>query len=444
MTTFRSGALQQPEASYLLLARGRVLDVHGRFGNGLSLPAVGEKLDDSFAFLSDYVRAEAPLYLPRIQLQSDYYYDVHILPAPEGCWVTFLDVTSEVRLRIKALDLPFHLHSDDSLLSLLDMVVFVYHDGLTLLTPCSPWLVSLYPEALAHAWQPHDTSYLGAFLSEAQAHWQAQQPGQLNSGVWMEKSRLGKELGLEAVALYHQNKSLLVLRLLGSSFSHLSRRLEHTQQENLEQRRIEQTLLKQLEDVMAEQKELEQLALIDELTGLYNRRGFFLLAKSQLQLAQVTHVPYLIIYIDMDNLKTINDTLGHAHGDKAIIKMAEALRRVFRDADIIARLGGDEFVVMAVGATLQTLQPMLERLNESLAEYHAQDEIPFPLSASIGVAGQDMSKPISLNALLQKADQKMYEEKLRRNRSRTSQRPFNPQSVLASGLAFSTFLYYRT
>jgi diguanylate cyclase (GGDEF)-like protein len=413
-----SGALQQPDPSYLLLGRGRVLRAQGRFGNGLSLPRVGEALDNSFAFLSDYLSTDTPLYLPRLQLQSDYYYDVHILPAPEGCWVTFLDVTSEVRLRIKALDLPFHLQGDDSLLGLLDMVVLVYQKGLTLLTPCPPWLVTLYPEVLAALWQPHETSYLGAFLGEARGHWQEQRQGQLASGVWSEKSRLGQELALEAVALNHQNKALLVLRLLGPGFSHLSLRLQYSQQQNLEQRLIEQTLLKQLEAVMTEHEELEQLALVDELTGLYNRRGFLHLAKSQLHLAQVTHVPYLLLYIDMDNLKTINDTLGHAFGDKAIIKMAESLRRVFRGADIVARLGGDEFVVMAVGATLQTLQPMLERLNETLADYHAQDDIPFPLSASIGVAGQDMSKPLSLDALLQKADQKMYEEKVRRGRGR--------------------------
>jgi diguanylate cyclase (GGDEF)-like protein len=415
----RNGALQQAEASYLLLsAEGRVLSATGRFGNGLSLPEVGARLDDSFAFLEPYLSTDAPLYLPRLQLQHDYYYDVHLLPSTAGCWVTLLDVTSEVRLRIKALGLPFHLQSDDSLLSLLEIVVFVYHEGLTLLTPCPPWLVTLYPEVLAEVWLPHETSYLGAFLIEARSHWQTQNAGQLSSGSWLEKSRLKKELNLEATALYHQNKSLLVLRLLGSNFSQLSERLQQTQQEKLEQRRIEQALLKQLDTVVAEQENLEQLALIDELTGLYNRRGFFVLANSQLQIAQVTHVPYLILYIDMDNLKTINDTLGHALGDRAIMKMAESLRHVFRDADIVARLGGDEFVVMAVGATLETLQPMLERLNETLAQYHAQNEIPFPLSASVGVAGQDISKPLSLEALLAQADRKMYEEKMRRGKGR--------------------------
>jgi hypothetical protein len=84
-------AFPQTEASYLLVgANGQVLQAEGNFGRGLASPQVGTSLDESYAFLLDYLFADAPLYLPKIQLQQDHYFDIHVLPLPEASWVVFL------------------------------------------------------------------------------------------------------------------------------------------------------------------------------------------------------------------------------------------------------------------------------------------------------------------------------------------------------------------
>jgi diguanylate cyclase (GGDEF)-like protein len=398
------------EASYLLVTPSRqVLRAVGQFGNGLSQPQPGTVLDESFAFLSHYLTTSKPLYLPRVQLQRDRYFDVHVMPVLEAVWVIFLDVTATIK-PAKASDRSVRL------LIGLNVGVFTYREGLTLQTPHPTWVTELYPEALAPLWRPHATTYLGSFLREARSFWRTPSETPLQSEVWTETTDAKEDITLKATALVLGGEAFLVLERASNNYLQLREALQRSHHNHLEQHRIEQVLLKQLGEVVKEHEQLEHLALVDDLTGLYNRRGFFYLARRHLE---TTHVPLLVLYIDMDNLKTINDTLGHAYGDKAIVKMGEALKKVFRGSDIVARLGGDEFVVLAVGATEQTLQAMLERLSNILTDYHAQDDIAFPLSASIGVIGQDPSKPMSLEALLEEADRNMYEEKVQRRKGRS-------------------------
>jgi diguanylate cyclase (GGDEF)-like protein len=168
-------------------------------------------------------------------------------------------------------------------------------------------------------------------------------------------------------------------------------------------------------------RELRHLALTDELTCLYNRRGFFAAAVQQLKLASRKEQSLLLLYCDVDNLKKINDSYGHQEGDLALIRTADALEQAFRDSDILARLGGDEFVVLASEASTQTQDVLLRRLEKTLKKSNA-GESRYQLSLSVGVARFDPKRAVSLGELMAQADEVMYEQK------RNHQRSFNANS----------------
>ena len=167
------------------------------------------------------------------------------------------------------------------------------------------------------------------------------------------------------------------------------------------------------------QTELGNLALQDELTGLYNRRGFLALAERQLKLARRSGRSLLLFFIDVDGLKDINDVFGHGEGDAALKCTAEALETTFRDSDVIARFGGDEFAVLAIEASGQSEATIRERLTEYLASARRQDS-DYKFSVSLGAARFDPWNQTSIRDLIAEADQAMYEQKRRRSPGRTS------------------------
>jgi len=158
------------------------------------------------------------------------------------------------------------------------------------------------------------------------------------------------------------------------------------------------------------QEELRSLALTDDLTGLYNRRGLFALAGQQLKLARRNHHCALLFFADVDGLKQINDRLGHSEGDIAIRRVARILRNTFRDSDIVARLGGDEFAILANEASLDSQKDIWHRLKENLSAEGSRDP-RYSLSLSVGVARFDPRSALTLSDLLEYADQAMYEAK---------------------------------
>jgi diguanylate cyclase (GGDEF)-like protein len=160
-------------------------------------------------------------------------------------------------------------------------------------------------------------------------------------------------------------------------------------------------------------RDLCSLALIDDLTGLHNRRGFLALAHQQLKHAYRNGQELLLFCADVDNLKQINDSYGHPEGDLALVRAAKALRHTFRDSDILARFGGDEFCMIATEATIQNERRMRGRLEESLRRFNA-GEGRYSLSLSIGAARFDPGRPATVEQLIAEADQKMYGEKRKR------------------------------
>jgi diguanylate cyclase (GGDEF)-like protein len=157
-------------------------------------------------------------------------------------------------------------------------------------------------------------------------------------------------------------------------------------------------------------RELRYLALMDDLTCLFNRRGFFATATQQLKLAQRNSQSLLLLFCDVDHLKKINDTYGHREGDLALIRTADALEQSFRGSDILSRLGGDEFVVLASETSNQTREIILRRLEKNLKKSSAA-EPRYALSLCVGVARFDPKSAITLGELMVAADKAMYEKK---------------------------------
>jgi diguanylate cyclase (GGDEF)-like protein len=157
---------------------------------------------------------------------------------------------------------------------------------------------------------------------------------------------------------------------------------------------------------------LRELTLVDELTGLNNRRGFLVLAEKQLQIAQRTSRPDLLLFVDLDGMKAINDRHGHAAGDAALRRVAGVLRAAFRSSDILSRFGGDEFALLCPDTGMDALRRILEELERRVAEANASSADPWRLEVSVGAAAFDPRRPASLDQLLHEADAAMYQAKV--------------------------------
>lgn len=157
--------------------------------------------------------------------------------------------------------------------------------------------------------------------------------------------------------------------------------------------------------------QLRSYSLVDELTGVYNRRGFLSLWDNQAKLAERTDRDLLLIFADVDDLKYINDTYGHYRGDLALSEAAHIMRETFRETDILARWGGDEFVAALVCKKDMKLDLLIQRFKETLNEHNSYREKQFILSLSIGMTRYDPHMPCHLEELMEKADHQMYENK---------------------------------
>jgi diguanylate cyclase (GGDEF)-like protein len=157
------------------------------------------------------------------------------------------------------------------------------------------------------------------------------------------------------------------------------------------------------------------LSLNDELTGLYNRRGFTILARQQLGAVQRMGKRQLLLFADLDSMKWINDNLGHKEGDRALIDAATVLINTFRrEADIIGRMGGDEFAVLSLEQSRTGGRTYTDLLQRNVEAFVTKNSRPYRLSLSVGTVQYDPECPLSLDELLSRADSEMYKEKARK------------------------------
>jgi len=159
------------------------------------------------------------------------------------------------------------------------------------------------------------------------------------------------------------------------------------------------------------EEELKSLLITDDLTQLHNRRGFHLLAGQLMRLADRIRTPLDIVYLDLDQLKVINDTYGHNQGDAALVSVATILKGLFRSYDIVARMGGDEFVVMRLGTAEPGTDMIQERVAAALRKHNDSHSDDPSLSLSMGFSRYEPGSPWSLDQLLKEADESMYKDK---------------------------------
>jgi diguanylate cyclase (GGDEF)-like protein/PAS domain S-box-containing protein len=170
------------------------------------------------------------------------------------------------------------------------------------------------------------------------------------------------------------------------------------------------------------EEEMIALSITDHLTGLHNRRGFMALAEHQLKIQERTKKGLLLLFADVDNLKWINDNLGHEKGDKVLVEVASIFKDVFRKSDAIARVGGDEFTVLGIGASPKDFDIVKSHLQHQIDIYNAIENRDYKLSVSVGMAYNDPENPCSIDVLMSRADASMYEQK-RSKRSKKQKVP---------------------
>lgn len=159
-----------------------------------------------------------------------------------------------------------------------------------------------------------------------------------------------------------------------------------------------------------QEERLKDMAILDELTGLYNRRGFMALASQHLKQARRAKRRALLLFADLNGLKSINDTHGHADGDRALVMAAEVLNRTFRDSDVVARIGGDEFAILAIEADTESVEAIKARLQSALDSANRGNR-PYEISVSVGIVPYDPDTHSSVEELMAFADREMYTHK---------------------------------
>lgn len=182
-----------------------------------------------------------------------------------------------------------------------------------------------------------------------------------------------------------------------------------------------QAIIRDITNDKQAEEALKAMSLVDDLTGLYNRRGFLTLAEQELKMTNRMRRGTFLLFADLDGLKEINDTFGHLEGDQALINTARILKESFREPDIMARIGGDEFVILAKEGVLEADPKLfLDRLQKNLDFYIKKAVLRYPLSLSMGVVAYDPDQPVSIETLLAQADSRMYEEKQRKKKNKNN------------------------
>lgn len=173
---------------------------------------------------------------------------------------------------------------------------------------------------------------------------------------------------------------------------------------------LEQRVRERTKELEAANEAIHNLLLLDDLTGLYNRRGFKLMAEQSHKDARRAGTDQVVSFIDADGLKQINDEYGHQAGDELLKSLADVLKHTFREADVIARLGGDEFCVL--GTAQANSQAMVQRLASAIAKFNEEAaDRGFELRASCGSSSWSAHSDQSLEEVIRQADQAMYSAK---------------------------------
>jgi diguanylate cyclase (GGDEF)-like protein len=177
----------------------------------------------------------------------------------------------------------------------------------------------------------------------------------------------------------------------------------------------DEELLKDLAAMVEQELTAVQLATLDEMTNLTNRRGFMGVANKILSLCVRNQIPATLAFIDLNNFKSINDQHGHAEGDRALVDFSQQLATAFRSSDVVARLGGDEFVVLFTGTSRQHAENTMIKFSSVLEEDNKKPERKYSLSFSYGLVDYNHHAYPAIEDFLEQKDLLMYENKVSRH-----------------------------
>lgn len=191
-------------------------------------------------------------------------------------------------------------------------------------------------------------------------------------------------------------------------------------------------LLRDLARMAEQELAAVQLATMDELTMISNRRGFEALSQHALSLCKRVGRPASMLFLDLNLFKQINDRFGHAEGDRALAKFAEILKETFRESDVLGRLGGDEFAVLLTNATSEKSDEILGRLRKHVERYNSESQRGYDILFSVGVVQYDPARHADVPALMVAADAVMYEDK---RATREKSAPRDSSTILGQSTA---------
>ncbi len=173
--------------------------------------------------------------------------------------------------------------------------------------------------------------------------------------------------------------------------------------------------LEDLSNMVERELAAVQLATLDQLTNISNRRGFIMLAQHSLHLCSRQHIPASLVFMDIDKLKPINDSFGHAEGDRALVIFAQKIASVCRESDVFARLGGDEFTVLLTNTSKARAEKIIARLQQSVSHYNDANDHGYDIEFSSGIVEYQPGSHPTVESMLADADSLMY--KLKKSRS---------------------------
>lgn len=173
----------------------------------------------------------------------------------------------------------------------------------------------------------------------------------------------------------------------------------------------DQSAFKDLAELAEQELLAVQLATLDDLTRISNRRGFIKLAQNSLDLCARQKLPASLVFLDLNDFKSINDKFGHAEGDKALIAFANQMIITFRDSDVFARYGGDEFVILLTNSSIKSAEDIIDRFQQAIEIHTKENNLDYGLSFSSGIISVESEKGYSIENLLHEADALMYKQK---------------------------------
>lgn len=193
---------------------------------------------------------------------------------------------------------------------------------------------------------------------------------------------------------------------LGILFGSIITSLSMKRTKYLEERIKEKT--KKLEHYAAE---LEHLASMDDMTNIYNRRMGLKMLRNHFNLSKRHKNSLSVCFVDIDGLKSVNDSFGHAKGDKLIRDISEMLRASIRESDIVSRMGGDEFLIIFSECGAGGARKAMRRLTEKIRVYNEDSQKSYRASVSFGISEFSGCEDKTMEDLLVEADNKMYDMK---------------------------------